>query len=154
MHIRPVSEHDLEDIIRIDEQISGKRRVNHWESRITYVIRRDPDGSLVAENDGRVVGFIIADVRGEEFGFSQTTGWVEVLAVHPDYQRKEVAKSLVEHVMKRFRTVGVSDVRTLVGDKQPTLEQRNNAMDSRQGHVRGYLRAELDERFMTESIFL
>lgn len=122
MHIRPVSEHDLEDIIRIDEQISGKRRANHWESRITYVIRRDPDGSLVAENDGRVVGFIIADVRGEEFGFSQTTGWVEVLAVHPDYQRKEVAKSLVEHVMKRFRTVGVSDVRTLVGDNHADLK--------------------------------
>ena len=123
MQVRPINEHDLEDILRIDERLTGKRRAEHWESRITYVIRRDPEGSWVAEQDGKVVGFIIADVRGEEFGFSKPTGWVEVLAVHPEYQRKDVASLLVEQVMRRFRTSGAHDVRTLVGDGHPALKK-------------------------------
>jgi GNAT superfamily N-acetyltransferase len=123
MTLRPLSEHDVEDILRIDEALTGGRRPEHWDARITYAIRRDAEGSWVAEEGGKVIGFVFADVRGEEFGFSQPTGWVEVLAVHPQQQRKDVATALVERVTERFRARGVKDVRTLVGEKHPELRQ-------------------------------
>lgn len=121
MDIRPLSEHDLEDIVRIDEQISGQRRAEHWETRITYAIRRDAEGSWVAEESGQVIGFLMADVRGEEFGFSRPTGWLEVLAVRPEHQRQDIASALVARVTSRFKAQGVEDVRTLVGDTHPDL---------------------------------
>ena len=123
MDIRPLSEHDLEYIVRIDEQISGLRRADHWETRITYAIRRDAEGSWVAEEDGRVVGFLMADVRGEEYGFSRPTGWLEVLAVRPEHRRKDIASSLMAKAILRFRAQGVKDIRTLVGDSHPGLRQ-------------------------------
>lgn len=123
MNIRPLCELDLEDIVRIDERLSGRSRPNHWESRITYAIRRDAEGSWVADQDDRVIGFLIADVRGEEFGFSSPTGWLEVLAVHPDHLRQDIASALVAQVTRRFQVQGVLDVRTLVGEAHPELKR-------------------------------
>src|SRR5258708_26609915 len=50
-------------IVRIDEKISGIYRPDVWESRVIYYLRRDPDASQVAEIDGKVVGFMLGDLR-------------------------------------------------------------------------------------------
>ena len=121
--IRPINEHDLEEIARIDHKLTGKHRIDHWESRLLFAIRRDPEGSWVAVDGDRVVGFLMADVRGEEFGFSEPTGWLEVLAVHPDVQRQDVASHLVKQLLNRLQARGVRDVRTLVSQSQEELRQ-------------------------------
>lgn len=121
MIIRTLSEHDAEGVTRVDEKLTGSYRPQDWETRITYAIRRDPEGSLVAEIDGRVVGFVLSDVRGEEFGFPSPTGWLEVVAVHPDYHRRDVGSALAAAALKRFQDRGIRDVRTLVRPEQPHM---------------------------------
>ena len=119
--IRPVSEHDAEGIARLDQLLTKVWRVEHWEERIAFAMRRDPEGSLVAEKNGRVVGYLFSDVRGQEYGFAEKTGWLEALGVDPDLQKSSLGRGLVDQVMQRFQATGVHIVRTLVSDQHASM---------------------------------
>ena len=112
--IRPVTELDIEAICKIDERITGKYRPEVWEDRVMYYIRRDPDSSQVAEVDGKVVGFMLGEVRGGEFGLEEPTGWVEFFGVDPSAREKGVGRSLVEAVFTAFKQRGAHVARTMV----------------------------------------
>jgi hypothetical protein len=62
--IRPLADVDIDSITRIDEKVTGTYRPDFWENRVAYYLRRDPEASRVAELDGKVVGFMLADLRG------------------------------------------------------------------------------------------
>ena len=112
--IRPANELDLADIVGIDEKISGRYRPDFWEGRLTYYLRRDPEASVVAEAGGRLVGFMLGEVRGGEFGLDDSTGWVEVLGVDPAERGGGVGRKMAEAMLARFRVQGATSVRTLV----------------------------------------
>lgn len=120
--LRPLSEHDAEDILRIDQKLGGKANSEHWENRVLYAIRRDPDASWVAENveTKKVVAYLLTDVRGEEYGLPDKTGWLEVVGVDPAFQRQDLAGQLLEKVLAYFKSQGVTDVRTLLNPQQAT----------------------------------
>lgn len=119
--IRPMDELDLTDIVRIDEVLSGTYRPDVWESRAMYYVRRDPDASQVAVADGKVVGFVMGEVRSGEFGLEEPTGWVEVLGVDPAFGGKAVGRRMLEAMVDHFRRSGATTVRTLVDDSMPEL---------------------------------
>lgn len=112
--VRPASELDIGDIVRIDEQIRGEYRPEVWERRLGYYIRRDPDASMVAIADGRVVGFMLGEVRSGEFGLEHPTGWIEVLGVDPDFRGRAVGRQMAQAMLGHFRERGAVEVRTLV----------------------------------------
>jgi ribosomal protein S18 acetylase RimI-like enzyme len=112
--IRPVTELDIESICRIDERITGKYRPEIWEDRVMYYLRRDPDSSQVADVAGKVVGFMLGEVRGGEFGLEEPTGWVEFFGVDPRAREKGVGRSLIEAVLARFASKGAHVARTMV----------------------------------------
>ena len=112
--IRPVTELDLDAITRIDERITGRYRPEVWEQRVVYYIRRDPDAPKVAERDGAVVGFMLGEVRGGEFGLEEPTGWVEFFGVDPSAREKGVGRSLIEALLARFKEKGAHVARTMV----------------------------------------
>src|SRR5881628_1960210 len=114
VRIRPVNELDIEAICRIDERITGKYRPEVWEDRIVYFIRRDPDSSQVAEVDGKVVGFMLGEVRGGEFGLDEPTGWVEFFGVDPTAREKGIGRRLIEAILGHFRAKGAQVARTMV----------------------------------------
>jgi ribosomal protein S18 acetylase RimI-like enzyme len=67
---------------------------------------------LVAEEEGRIAGFLIGTVernipiyRLEEFGFIHDM-WVE-----PEFRRRGLARGLVLAAVERFRALGVTQVR-------------------------------------------
>jgi ribosomal protein S18 acetylase RimI-like enzyme len=122
VRIRPVEELDIEEIAAIDEKIGGRYRPEVWEKRIFYYLRRDPEGSFAAVADGKVVGFMLGEVRSGEFGMEEPTGWVEVLGVDPAYQGRAVGRGLAETMLAHFRSLGVRRVRTLVDDGMPQIE--------------------------------
>jgi ribosomal protein S18 acetylase RimI-like enzyme len=121
--IRPVDELDIEDIAAIDEKIGGKYRPEVWERRVFYYLRRDPEGSFVATADGKVVGFMLGEVRSGEFGMEEPTGWVEVLGVDPAYQGRSAGRRLAEAMLGHFRGQGAQRVRTLVDETMPQIER-------------------------------
>lgn len=119
--IRPVSEHDAEGIARLDQLLTKIWRVEHWEERIAFAMRRDPEGSLVAEKEGRIVAYLFSDVRGSEYGFADKTGWLEALGVDPGLQKSSLGRGLIDQALARFQATGVKLVRTLVSDQHAEM---------------------------------
>lgn len=120
--IRPVTELDIEAICKIDERITGKYRPDVWEDRVIYYIRRDPDSSQVAEAGGRVVGFMLGEVRGGEFGLEEPTGWVEFFGVDPQAREKGVGRALVETLLASFKRKGAHVARTMVRSEDTEID--------------------------------
>ena len=121
--IRTVDELDIEEIAGIDERIGGRYRPDVWEKRVFYYLRRDPEGSFVATAGGKVVGFMLGEVRSGEFGMEEPTGWVEVLGVDPAYQGRSAGRKLAQAMLDHFRERGAQSVRTLVDDTMPQIER-------------------------------
>lgn len=114
VRIRPMTELDIDAIVRIDEKITGKYQPKVWEERVAYYLRRDPDSSQVAELDGKVVGFMMGEVRGGEFGLDEPTGWIEFFGVLPAVRGRAVGRSLIEALLAHFRERGAHVARTMV----------------------------------------
>jgi ribosomal protein S18 acetylase RimI-like enzyme len=112
--IRPLDELDISAIVRIDERISGAYRPDVWERRVGYYLRRDPGASQVAEADGKVVGFMLGDLRAGEFGLEEPSGWIERFGIDPDHRGHDLGRRMFEAMVAHFRAGGARTVRTLV----------------------------------------
>ena len=112
--IRPLDELDIGAIVRIDERISGAYRPDVWERRVGFYLRRDPGASQVAEADGKVVGFMLGDLRAGEFGLEEPSGWIERFGIDPDHRGQDLGRRMFEAMVTHFRTGGARSVRTLV----------------------------------------
>jgi ribosomal protein S18 acetylase RimI-like enzyme len=114
LDIRPLTIRDLDAIVEIDQKVLGKPRGDFWKKRIELVNTQYPLSCLVAELEGEVIGFILGEVSGWEFGVPDTTGWISTIGVDPAYQHKGIAKKLSEEFVKNLKAIGVSMVYTLV----------------------------------------
>ena len=121
VRIRSLSELDIARIIAIDERLTGVYRPDVWERRVMYYLRRDPDASQVAELGGKLVGFMLSDLRGGEFGLEETSGWIERFGVDPDFQGRSIGRRLFEAVVEHLKREGATTVRTLVEKKDSEL---------------------------------
>jgi len=121
VRIRSLSELDIARIVAIDERLTGVYRPEVWERRVMYYLRRDPDASQVAEMGGKVVGFMLSDLRGGEFGLEETSGWIERFGVDPDFQGRSIGRRLFEAVVEHLKRQGATTVRTLVEKKDSEL---------------------------------
>ena len=80
-HIRAVNGENLPAIVKLDEAVTGSAKRDYWHE----LLSGGPGNKhhltfLLAELDGRVVGFITGNVRAFEFG-SEACGWVFALCV-------------------------------------------------------------------------
>lgn len=114
LNIRPLTIEDLDAIVEIDRKVLGKPRRDYWMSKIELPNPRYPLSCLVAEYEGEVIGFIVGEVSGWEFGIPDTIGWISTIGVDPDYQNRGVARKLSEEFIKNLKAIGVSMVYTLV----------------------------------------
>lgn len=119
VRIRPVTELDLDSIVRIDERISGAYRPDIWERRVIYYLRRDPDASQVAEVAGKVVGFMLGEVRSGEFGIEEPAGWVERFGIHPDHRGRDLGRAMFDAMRRHFAEQGAATIRTLADMNDP-----------------------------------
>ena len=69
------------------------------EDEIKNQMKRDPDLFIGAFEDEKLVGTIIGTDDGRK-------GWLNRIAVDPDYRRKGIGRALVEECERRFRTRG------------------------------------------------
>ncbi len=131
--IRGLTSKDLPAIIEIDRKVLGKPRPEYWKRKIEVSEFRPPLASLVAELDGKVIGFILGDVSGWEFGVPDNTGMIETVGVDPAYQRQGIARLLTEELIKSFKLNGVQKINTLIEWDDWDLLQFFHKMGFRRG---------------------
>ena len=98
--IRKVTPNDLDEVIRINEECLPEHYPRYfWEEHL----RRWNEAFLVAEVDGKIVGYIMCRV---ELGWGFTRkgiikkGHVISIAVLQEYRRRGIGKALMENAMK------------------------------------------------------
>jgi ribosomal protein S18 acetylase RimI-like enzyme len=113
--IRKVRRGDLDPIVAIDATVTGLEKRGYWKSVFQrYGASRDAGRQfLVAESGGRVVGFVIGEVRDWEFG-SPPCGWVFGIDVDPVARQAGVGTRLLAAICAAFRRAGVRKVRTML----------------------------------------
>ena len=116
VQIRTLEDTDIGGITTLDEKIGGQYRPEVWERRIGYYLRRDPEALVVAESGGKVVGFMLGEVRSGEFGLEEPTGWVEVLGVDPEVRGQAIGRRMADQMLAHFRHRGTTTVRTMVDE--------------------------------------
>jgi len=112
--IRSFTSGDLEAIIEIDRKVLGKPRRDYWKKKIEYPNSRYPLSCLVGEIEGKVVGVIVGEVSGWEFGIPDTIGWISTIGVDPSYQHRGIARRLSEEFVRNLKAIGATIVYTLV----------------------------------------
>ncbi|OGW12851.1 MAG: hypothetical protein A3G93_02555 [Nitrospinae bacterium RIFCSPLOWO2_12_FULL_45_22] len=111
--IRQMKLEDIPYIIRIDEKIVGHPNEAKYRDKIPGYIARCPEACLVAEVEGTVVGFLLGDIRGWDFGVP-LSGWLEILGVDPYWQGKGIGKKLTQAFLEYCKGNGIESVQTMV----------------------------------------
>ncbi len=99
MNIRHARYADIDAILALWQEADAAPSVTDDASSIGRVLHRNRAGFFVAEEDGRVVGTLIA-------GFDGWRGHMYRMAVSPAYRRRGIARSLVAEAEEHLRAIG------------------------------------------------
>lgn len=128
--VRPVGEEDVEDLVRLSllawdpvfrsfEHILGPAiyrliwpdwRTSQREGVETVCRDRDKTPALLAELDGRVVGFVAYALNVQD-----SVGDVVLLAVHPDCQNRGIGTELNQAALEKMKAGGMKMARVETG---------------------------------------
>ena len=113
--VRAVRRGDLDQVIALDARVTGIEKRAYWQSVYRrYGVPAPAERQfLVADAGGRVVGFIIGEVRDWEFG-APPCGWVFGIDVNPEARQAGIGARLLDALCAGFRRAGVSKVRTML----------------------------------------
>lgn len=117
--IRSLTTKDVEAIRRIDSANTGAR--GERRDADLWSLVAETTTSFGAEVDGKLAGFVLADVRPWEFGARDAVGWIIAIGVDPAYQGKGLGTKLGERVIQQFRKLGVRHFSTLVDESDKDL---------------------------------
>ena len=96
VNVRKLRAEDLSAIIELDKRVVGKDRASSWPQRVASHLKTyEPLLAHVAETEGKVIGFIIGDIRGSEYALP-LGGWIDIVGVDPTYQGQGIGRKLIE----------------------------------------------------------
>ena len=118
--IRRATHIDLDRMVALDARITGIAKPEYWADIFErYAARRlEQRFFLIAETHdgsemGRVVGYIVGEVRAWEFG-SEPCGWIFAFAVDPEMRLTGIGERLFHHITQLIRAAGIRTIRTMV----------------------------------------
>lgn len=133
--IRAITPSDFERIVEIDTRVLGQERPEFWKTKLEFIDRRSPMSSLVAEIEGQVIGFVIGDASGWEYGVPENIGWIVTIGVDPSFQRKGIAKMLLTEMINNLKEVGVNKIYTLVNWRNWSLLEFFDSIGFKKGDM-------------------
>ena len=114
VRIRDVKSNDMQAILNIEYKCF---KDPYPLSLLNRLHAMHPDGFLVAEAEGKIVGYVIGVLR---WG---ATGHILAIATDPAYQRQRIASALMEHIINRLRANGAKLVRLEVRRSNTEAQQ-------------------------------
>lgn len=114
IRIRPLMPRDHRAVVTLDTANTGVAKLQYWRAVFAdYGRRRNSRFFLVAEVRGKLVGFVVGEVRAWEFG-SVPCGWVLAIEVDPAARLRRVGTMLVAAITDCFKRAGVRKLRTML----------------------------------------
>lgn len=122
--VRTIRKNDLEAVVAIDKLITGQERREYYQRKFEQALdnRHNVNASLVAEVDGKVVGFMMGDVYFGEYGIPDASATIDTLGVHPDFQKHGIASDLMDQFLMNMKAANVKKIYTLVNWSDFALE--------------------------------
>jgi ribosomal protein S18 acetylase RimI-like enzyme len=105
--IRPARVDEIDDVLDLWRRAEAESSATDDPDGVAALIARDPGALLLAEEDGELIGSLIAAWDGWRAGMYR-------LAVVPEHRRRGVARMLVEAGERRLRELGARRVGAFV----------------------------------------
>jgi len=123
IRIRLMKAEDFEAVVGIDQKVIKVSRLEYYELRFKKLFesREYLPTSLVAEEDGTVVGFIMGELYMGEYGISQEGSTLDTIGVDPQYQHQGIGERLLHEFFDHLRELGVKKINTLVDKNDSKL---------------------------------
>jgi ribosomal protein S18 acetylase RimI-like enzyme len=108
--LRTATVHDVDGLLELwQEAAENARRPTDTHQAVTDLFGRDPEALIIAEQDGRLIGSVIAGWDGWRCHLYR-------LAVRSDSRRRGVASALLRAAEDRFKRLGGSRADAMVLD--------------------------------------
>lgn len=114
--VRVMKPSDVDAVSAIDARITGTARPEYYRHKLEVANLHDAqiNASLVAEADGKVVGFLMGTLFFGEFGIPESSAVVDGLGVEPGTQDRGVGGALFEQFRANMKAAQVEKIYTLV----------------------------------------
>ena len=113
VQIRNLQKNDADEITRIYAAITMKPVDPDFKRVVEEHAQRKDQACFVAEQDGKVVGFMISYILTAGFGMPKSA-WIATLGVDPNYMGQSIGASLAEEILNYYKAKGVENVYTSV----------------------------------------
>jgi ribosomal protein S18 acetylase RimI-like enzyme len=113
VNFRRMNSEDQTDVIAIQEEITRRSVSKQWRDMLGDHVGNPLRPAYVAEENGRVVGFILGEIKVGEFG-NELSGWLGMVGVKPDHMGKGIGANLAQELFRDFKEKKVQEVFTAV----------------------------------------
>jgi ribosomal protein S18 acetylase RimI-like enzyme len=122
--VRSLKEDDLAAVVRIDRKLTARDRSAYYAAKLREMLTESGIRvSLVAEEDGFVVGFVMARVDFGEFGKVDKAAVLDTIGVHPGFAGSGVGHALLSQLFLNLSTLQVETVLTQVSPENIGLQR-------------------------------
>ena len=114
--IRLMKADDFDAIVRIDEKVLKSSRPEYYKMKFEKFVQSKDyvPTSLVAEEEGTVVGFVMGELYIGEYGISEDRATLDTIGVDPSFQHRGVGQLLINEFIEHLRKLGIRRINTLV----------------------------------------
>jgi ribosomal protein S18 acetylase RimI-like enzyme len=122
--VRSLMEDDLAAVVRIDRKLTRRDRSAYYAAKIREMLTESGIRvSLVAEEDGFVVGFVMARVDFGEFGKIDKVAILDTIGVLPGFAGSGIGHALLSQLFLNLATLQVESVLTQVSPENIDLQR-------------------------------
>lgn len=124
MTIRRLSKQDFEAVVALDAAAVGHPRTAYFERRLkTALLRPALYAQFGAEQDGKLVGFMMARQMQGQFGRNEPALRLEALAVAADVRGQQIGSALLSKLEDEAKRLKILEIRTTASWRDHAITQ-------------------------------
>ena len=115
VEVRTLAQKDLDWIVRIDAQRTGRTRTAYYKLKIDEAVHNTGlRVSLAALIDHEPAGFLMARLYYGEFGKPEPVAVLDTIVIAPAYANKKVGRALLKQLETNLCALGIERLETTV----------------------------------------